>query len=126
MQQCDKLIVDRRKCCQLCSTNDGPVHRTTVHLYQTALTTRCDDLHAVAKFSKYTVCSKVPEESALFWRHLNFPKAQIRMGRRMAAWQKPAQSVQGGPKVTSQTHGHNSVTFLPTFKMLSLSLVSLQ
>jgi len=26
--QCDKLDVDRRKYCQLCSTEDGPVYHT--------------------------------------------------------------------------------------------------
>jgi len=52
-----RLSVDRRKYCQLSSTDDGPVdHTLSVHLCRTELTTDYDNRRAV---------DNVPQESRL-------------------------------------------------------------
>jgi len=66
--RCDKLTVDRRKYCQLISTDDDPYYRTNLH--HAELTTLCDDLRAVAKFYMSRVWGEVSETSTLsFYTH---------------------------------------------------------
>jgi len=51
------MTVDRRKYCQFSSTDDGPVYRNNRALF-IGLSWQhfaCDDLRAVAKFSKFRV-----------------------------------------------------------------------
>jgi len=62
--QCDKLAVDRRKYCQLRLTTVQFIAPTD-HLYPAELTTRCDDVHAVAKFSNSRVWGKLLEGNTL-------------------------------------------------------------
>jgi len=54
--------------------DDGPVYHTlSVHPSRARLITRFDDRYAVAKFSKSTDRSKVPEGSALIVQIPKFP-----------------------------------------------------
>jgi len=67
--QHDKLTVDRRKYCQLSSTDEGWVYKTiytvSVHLCQTKLLTLSDvDVPCIAKFCKFSVWGKVPGGSS--------------------------------------------------------------
>lgn len=59
--QCDKMIFDLRQYGQLSLTDDGPVYHTNRPTM--IRTSWCDDLHAVAKFSKSRLWGKVQDGS---------------------------------------------------------------
>lgn len=88
------------------STDNGPVYRTNLHLYQTELTTCCNDPHVMAKF-----CDKVPEYS--FRMYPDFLFTRGRVGQKKPPSQKPVLYV--GPTVVLikyqlMTDRHRAVT----------------
>ena len=95
--QARQTNIDRRKYCQLSSTDNRPLYHTSVELSCQA--TRCDDRHAVAKFamSHYPVSETKLQKYrrqavSLFLEMPNF-YITCSVGRRKPPCQKPARSV---------------------------------
>jgi len=106
VHRCDRLI-DRRKYCQLSSTDDGHFCRSTavmLNSHRPPDTTRrsylcrvmvcrcelddCTERYAVAKFSVRSL-KKFKRKVPLFCRYLNFLKTRHRTDRKKPPCQKP-------------------------------------